>query len=160
MAGCFYPILLVFRRFILRTAWRRNTHCTFSLWFDSTENLVFSTWCLILPSCNPNPCENNLLKLILEGEKRLESKPVSKKEPITVDILQRLMVLYSSDPNNLLLNWIFRLYISLNWQKFACAISHGIQHNHWNSDTQKQNWHLQEKKFCYISQNGERFVSS
>jgi hypothetical protein len=38
-----------------------------------------------------DPCSNKLLSLILEGGKRLLSKPVCEKDPITPDILQRII---------------------------------------------------------------------
>jgi integrase len=41
-----------------------------------------------------NPCSNKLLSLILEGGKRLLSKPVCKKDPITPDILQRIIAVF------------------------------------------------------------------
>lgn len=47
-----------------------------------------------------NPCSDKFLNLILEGGRRLLSKPVIKKEPITPDILRRV-VLRFGDCNNL-----------------------------------------------------------
>ena len=37
-----------------------------------------------------SPTDNQLVRKISEGSKRILSKPVSKKEPITVDILQKM----------------------------------------------------------------------
>ena len=47
-----------------------------------------------------NPCESVLLPLILEGGKRFLCKPVNKKEPITVDILGKIVDFFGSDTNN------------------------------------------------------------
>ena len=52
-------------------------------------------------SLHPNPCEDNLVKLTYEGGKRLLSRPVNKKEPITVDILDKLMKKFGNDTLNL-----------------------------------------------------------
>jgi site-specific recombinase XerD len=41
-----------------------------------------------------NSCSNKLLSLYLEGGKRLLSKPVCKKDPITPDILQRIIAVF------------------------------------------------------------------
>ena len=38
-----------------------------------------------------NPCSNKVVCLILEGGKRLLSKPISKKDPITPDILHLIV---------------------------------------------------------------------
>lgn len=47
-----------------------------------------------------NPCSDKFLNLIFEGGRRLLSKPINKKEPITPDIL-RSIVLRFGDPNDL-----------------------------------------------------------
>ena len=47
-----------------------------------------------------NPCSNKILSLILEGGKRLLSKPVCKKDPITPDIL-RLIIQRFGDKRDL-----------------------------------------------------------
>lgn len=53
-------------------------------------------------SSSSNPCEDKFLKLVLEGGKRMLSKPINKKEPINTDILRKLMDFYSKDPSNVL----------------------------------------------------------
>lgn len=53
-------------------------------------------------SLNSNPCEDNLLKLVMEGGKRILGKPIMKKEPITVDILNKLVDHFGKDENNLI----------------------------------------------------------
>ncbi|CAG2189962.1 unnamed protein product [Mytilus edulis] len=47
-----------------------------------------------------NPCSDKFLGLIYEGGRRLLSKPINKKEPITPDILRKI-VLKFGDHNNL-----------------------------------------------------------
>ena len=49
-----------------------------------------------------NPCSDEFLDLILEGGKRILSKPLNKKEPINTEILSKLVDFYTSDENNLL----------------------------------------------------------
>lgn len=44
-----------------------------------------------------NPCENILVKMTLEGSKRILSSPVQKKEPVTVDMLKKIVQFYSTD---------------------------------------------------------------
>lgn len=56
-------------------------------------------WAHDVTGC-PSPTDNQLVRNILEGSKRILSKPVSKKEPITVDILQK-MYMKLFDRNNL-----------------------------------------------------------
>ena len=46
-----------------------------------------------------NPCETKMVKLILEGSKRILSTPVVRKEPVTVDILKKIVDFYSKDIN-------------------------------------------------------------
>lgn len=53
-------------------------------------------------SLSSNPCEDKFLKLVLEGEKRMLSKPINKKEPINTDILRQLMDFSSKDSANVL----------------------------------------------------------
>ncbi|KAJ8309298.1 hypothetical protein KUTeg_014172 [Tegillarca granosa] len=53
-------------------------------------------------SLNSNPCEDNLLKLVMEGGKRILGKPIMKKEPVTVDILNKLVDHFGKDENNLI----------------------------------------------------------
>lgn len=53
-------------------------------------------------SSSSNPSEDKFLKLVLEGGKRMLSKPINKKEPINTDILRKLMDFYSKDPSNVL----------------------------------------------------------
>ena len=45
-------------------------------------------------SLKPNPCKDNFVSLILEGGKRMLSRPINKKEPITTDILLKLVNFY------------------------------------------------------------------
>ena len=40
-----------------------------------------------------------MVKLILEGSKRILSTPVVRKEPVTVDILKKIVDFYSKDIN-------------------------------------------------------------
>ena len=47
-----------------------------------------------------NPCSDVFLNLILEGCRRLLSKPVNKKQPITPDILKKVVFMYG-DPFDL-----------------------------------------------------------
>ncbi|XP_076075708.1 integrase/recombinase xerD homolog, partial [Mytilus galloprovincialis] len=53
-------------------------------------------------SLNINPCLDDFLKLILEGGKRTLGKPLNKKEPITKDILLKLVRHYTVEKHNLL----------------------------------------------------------
>ncbi|KAK3087837.1 hypothetical protein FSP39_011297 [Pinctada imbricata] len=46
-----------------------------------------------------NPCDTFLVKNVLEGAKRMVSKPTVKKEPITPDILLKLVNKYGLDAN-------------------------------------------------------------
>lgn len=56
-------------------------------------------WAHVIAGC-PSPTDNRFVMNTLEGSKRILSKPVSKKEPITVDILQK-NYLKLFDRNNL-----------------------------------------------------------
>ena len=49
-----------------------------------------------------NPCSNEFLISILVRGKHILSKPLNKKEPITTEILSKLVQFYTSDENNLL----------------------------------------------------------
>ncbi|XP_071171021.1 uncharacterized protein [Mytilus edulis] len=44
-----------------------------------------------------NPCSDKLLSNILEGGRRILSKPINKKEPITTDILKLIVSRYGSE---------------------------------------------------------------
>ena len=44
----------------------------------------------------PDPCNSQLVILLLESAKRLLSVPVKKKEPVTPEVIQRLVVHYGS----------------------------------------------------------------
>ncbi|XP_071139880.1 integrase/recombinase xerD homolog [Mytilus edulis] len=44
-----------------------------------------------------NPCEDKLIQMMIEGAKRILSKPVLKKEPITADHLQKIVDKIGSD---------------------------------------------------------------
>ena len=46
-----------------------------------------------------NPCEDKLAKMTLEGSKRILAAPVKRKEPVTVDMLRKIINLYSSNLN-------------------------------------------------------------
>lgn len=48
-----------------------------------------------------NPCHSSLVVSVLEGARRITSKPVTKKEPITPKILQRIVERYGSSRNSL-----------------------------------------------------------
>ena len=48
-----------------------------------------------------NPCDSKMITLLLEGAKRILSKPVSKKEPITPFHLRKIVDLFGTDLNNL-----------------------------------------------------------
>ena len=50
-------------------------------------------------SLKSNPCQDNFISLILEGGKRMLSKPINKKEPITTDILLKLVNFYKQNCN-------------------------------------------------------------
>lgn len=52
-------------------------------------------------SLHNNPCDDQLAVLCLEGSKRILSKPVQKKQPITVVMLQKLVDRYGSDKADL-----------------------------------------------------------
>lgn len=43
-----------------------------------------------------NPCEDRIVKMTLERSKRILSVPVKKKEPMTVDILRKIVTFYST----------------------------------------------------------------
>ena len=53
--------------------------------------------------CDPNvlnnPCDSKFLHLVLDGIKRLKARPVTKKEPITPDILRSIVFKYGMDEN-------------------------------------------------------------
>ena len=38
-----------------------------------------------------NPCEDKLVKMCYEGSKRILSKPINKKQPITVEMLHKIV---------------------------------------------------------------------
>ena len=44
----------------------------------------------------PDPCNSPLVILLLESAKRLLSVPVKKKEPVTPEVIQRLVANYGS----------------------------------------------------------------
>lgn len=44
-----------------------------------------------------NPCYSKLLHMVMEGEKINLSKPIQKKEPITPDILEKIIAKYEYD---------------------------------------------------------------
>ena len=44
-----------------------------------------------------NPCELKFLRLLLEGMKRILARPVVRKEPVTPDILFRMVTNLNTD---------------------------------------------------------------
>ena len=52
-------------------------------------------------SLRKNPCDDKLVKLCLEGSKRLLAKPVNKKLPITVDMLKKIIDRYGKKDSTL-----------------------------------------------------------
>lgn len=48
-----------------------------------------------------NPCDDKLISVFLEGGKRTLSKPIIKKDPITPDILNKIIDMYGKDHSNL-----------------------------------------------------------
>jgi hypothetical protein len=44
-----------------------------------------------------NPCSNKLVNNVLEGGKRILSKPIKKKEPITADIIHKWFDFYKNN---------------------------------------------------------------
>ena len=46
-----------------------------------------------------NPCERKFLKILLQGLKRILAKPVVKKDPITPEILNTIIIKYGSSSN-------------------------------------------------------------
>ena len=46
-----------------------------------------------------NPCEDKLSKMILEGSKRILAVPVKRKEPLSVEMLRKIVTFYSSNSN-------------------------------------------------------------
>ena len=47
--------------------------------------------------CNNNPCNSKFLHLLLDGFKRIMAKPVVRKEPITADILFKIVHMFNAD---------------------------------------------------------------
>lgn len=52
-------------------------------------------------SLRPNPCNDKLVTLCLEGSKRTLAKPVNKKKPITVDMLHKIVDRFGKSDANL-----------------------------------------------------------
>lgn len=48
-----------------------------------------------------NPCHSSLVVSVLEGARRISAKPVTKKEPITSDILQKIVKRYGKGNSSL-----------------------------------------------------------
>ena len=48
-----------------------------------------------------NPCDDKLISMFLKGGKRTLSKPIIKKDPITPDILNKIIDMYGKDHSNL-----------------------------------------------------------
>ena len=44
-----------------------------------------------------NPCEDKLVKMCYEGSKRILSKPINKKQPITVEMLHKIVDHFGSN---------------------------------------------------------------
>ncbi|XP_072020155.1 uncharacterized protein [Amphiura filiformis] len=51
------------------------------------------------PEVNNNPCDSKFLRCLLEGLKRLKAKPVSKKDPVTPDILNKIVLRFGMGSN-------------------------------------------------------------
>ncbi len=51
------------------------------------------------PTVAVNPCDKKFLRLTLEGLKRIAAKPVCKKEPITTEILGKIVAKFGSSNN-------------------------------------------------------------
>ncbi|XP_072018864.1 integrase/recombinase xerD homolog [Amphiura filiformis] len=51
------------------------------------------------PEVNNNPCDSKFLRCLLEGLKRLKAKPVSKKDPVTPDILNKIVFRFGMGSN-------------------------------------------------------------
>lgn len=68
----------------------------------SKLNMIFYAinWAHIVANAI-NPCSNDWLKLCLQGCIRMNSKPINKKEPITVDILKVYVDKYASEDSSL-----------------------------------------------------------
>ena len=49
----------------------------------------------------PDPCQSQLVKSVKDGALKMTSKPVVKKDPITPDILQNLVLKYGQATSNL-----------------------------------------------------------
>lgn len=48
-----------------------------------------------------NPCEDKLVKMCYEGSKRILSKPINKKQPITVEMLHKIVDNFGSNYSDL-----------------------------------------------------------
>ena len=59
-------------------------------------NPVFFPWHLFSQCCFHRFCQSPLIILLLESAKRLLSVPVKKKEPVTPEVIQRLVAHYGS----------------------------------------------------------------
>ena len=49
--------------------------------------------------CSVNPCDSAITKMTYEGCKRISGQPVRQKQPITADILDKIVDKYSDDNN-------------------------------------------------------------
>ncbi|XP_060558663.1 uncharacterized protein LOC132718966 [Ruditapes philippinarum] len=58
-------------------------------------------WAHDLAGCSINPCHSNLTKSVREAAHRILGHAVSKKEPITPEMLHKLVSMYSNDANDL-----------------------------------------------------------
>ena len=45
----------------------------------------------MIVSLKCNPCEDKLVKMCYEGSKRILSKPINKKQPITLEMLHKIV---------------------------------------------------------------------
>ncbi|XP_053405553.1 uncharacterized protein LOC128558980 [Mercenaria mercenaria] len=54
---------------------------------------------LMLLTCNP--CDSNLVKLVYEGSRKTVCEPVNKKQPVTADIISKIVDKFGGDNDNL-----------------------------------------------------------
>lgn len=67
---------------------------------STLESYFYSIkWNHDFASISPNPCDSRIVKMTFEGGRRLVAKPVSKKEPITSDIIGKIVDFYEKENN-------------------------------------------------------------
>ncbi|XP_056016259.1 uncharacterized protein LOC125658242 [Ostrea edulis] len=69
---------------------------------QSVSESVLSTYFYSIKwyhDCNmcSNPCDQKILHMLMEGGKRILSKPIQKKDPITPEILEQIISKYGND---------------------------------------------------------------